>query len=91
MSFHLTTPLAEHVSWVPNKHYSAMFGLIKLTLDRALPSNLDKVIVLDTDITVATDIAQLWTHFAKFKPKQVKIMMILFVYMYDNDTFCVYV
>lgn len=73
VSFHLTAPLAERVSWVPNKHYSALFGLIKLTLDIALPTTLDRVIVLDTDITVATDIAELWSLFDKFGPKQVTV------------------
>ena len=45
---------------------------MKLTLNKALPVSLNKVIVLDTDITVATDIAQLWAAFSKLKSKQVK-------------------
>lgn len=49
---------------------------MKLTLNKALPSWLDKVLVLDTDITVATDIAELWNLFSKFSPKQVSIMEI---------------
>ncbi|NXJ75003.1 LARG2 glucuronyltransferase, partial [Trogon melanurus] len=59
------------VSWIPNKHYSGIYGLMKLTLTKALPSNLSKVIVLDTDITFATDIAELWAVFGKFSDKQV--------------------
>lgn len=39
---------------------------MKLTLTKALPSDLSKVIVLDTDITFATDIAELWAIFRKF-------------------------
>lgn len=39
---------------------------MKLTLTKALPFNLSKVIVLDTDITFATDIAELWAIFRKF-------------------------
>lgn len=39
---------------------------MKLTLTKALPSDLSKVIVLDTDITFATDIAELWGIFRKF-------------------------
>uniref|UniRef100_A0A6A7FS34 Glycosyltransferase-like protein LARGE1 n=2 Tax=Hirondellea gigas TaxID=1518452 RepID=A0A6A7FS34_9CRUS len=70
VSFYLTDPLANEVSWVPNKHYSALFGLIKLTLNKALPVTLDRVIMLDTDITVATDIAELWSIFDKFGTKQ---------------------
>ncbi|KFQ11205.1 Glycosyltransferase-like LARGE2, partial [Leptosomus discolor] len=64
--------LSQHeVSWIPNKHYSGIYGLMKLTLTKALPSNLSKVIVLDTDITFATDIAELWAVFGKFSDKQV--------------------
>lgn len=56
----------SEVSWIPNKHYSGIYGLMKLTLTKALPSDLTKVIVLDTDITFATDIAELWAIFRKF-------------------------
>lgn len=56
---------------VPNKHYSGVYGLLKLTLPRALPSSLEKVIVLDTDVTFATDISELWTFFGKMGPSQV--------------------
>lgn len=54
------------VSWIPNKHYSGIYGLMKLTLAKTLPSDLSKVIVLDTDITFATDVAELWGIFRKF-------------------------
>lgn len=40
---------------------------MKLVLTKTLPSDLQKVIVLDTDITFATDIAELWAVFHKFK------------------------
>lgn len=58
--------MQPEVSWIPNKHYSGIYGLMKLTLTKALPSNLSKVVVLDTDITFATDIAELWAVFGKF-------------------------
>ncbi|XP_032367716.1 xylosyl- and glucuronyltransferase LARGE2s, partial [Etheostoma spectabile] len=61
----------SEVSWIPNKHYSGIYGLMKLTLTKALPPDLSKVIVLDTDITFATDIAELWGIFRKFTDKQV--------------------
>ena len=70
VSLHNTDPLIRDISWVPNKHYSAIYGLLKLTLNKALPPMLDKVIVFDTDITVAADIAELWALFSKFGPKQ---------------------
>lgn len=57
----------SEVSWIPNKHYSGIYGLMKLVLTKTLPSDLQKVIVLDTDITFATDIAELWAVFHKFK------------------------
>lgn len=45
---------------------------MKLTLTKALPSDLSKVIVLDTDITFATDIAELWSIFRRFTGLQLK-------------------
>lgn len=66
VSFYDADELKSEVAWIPNKHYSGIYGLMKLTLTKALPSDLTKVIVLDTDITFATDIAELWTIFRKF-------------------------
>ncbi|MGH0141850.1 UNVERIFIED_CONTAM: hypothetical protein FKN15_014566 [Acipenser sinensis] len=66
VSFYDADKLKSEVAWIPNKHYSGIYGLMKLTLTKALPSDLTKVIVLDTDITFATDIAELWTIFRKF-------------------------
>ncbi|KAM9481796.1 xylosyl- and glucuronyltransferase LARGE2s isoform 1-T5 [Clarias gariepinus] len=71
VSFYDADELKPEVSWIPNKHYSGIYGLMKLTLTKALPSDLSKVIVLDTDITFATDIAELWAIFKKFTAKQV--------------------
>uniref|UniRef100_A0A4W4G989 LARGE xylosyl- and glucuronyltransferase 2 n=2 Tax=Electrophorus electricus TaxID=8005 RepID=A0A4W4G989_ELEEL len=71
ISFYDADELKSEVSWIPNKHYSGIYGLMKLTLTKALPSDLSKVIVLDTDITFATDIAELWAIFRKFTEKQV--------------------
>ncbi|XP_041131027.1 LARGE xylosyl- and glucuronyltransferase 2 [Polyodon spathula] len=70
VSFYDADKLKSEVAWIPNKHYSGIYGLMKLTLTKALPSDLTKVIVLDTDITFATDIAELWTIFRKFTDKQ---------------------
>uniref|UniRef100_A0A096MC88 LARGE xylosyl- and glucuronyltransferase 2 n=1 Tax=Poecilia formosa TaxID=48698 RepID=A0A096MC88_POEFO len=71
VSFYDAEELKSEVSWIPNKHYSGIYGLMKLTLTKALPPDLAKVIVLDTDITFATDIAELWGIFKKFTDKQV--------------------
>lgn len=70
VSFYLADELKPHVSWIPNKHYSGVYGLMKLILPYTLPKNLTKVIVLDTDITFATDVGELWKLFHKFKKKE---------------------
>lgn len=70
VSFYLTDNIQGEVSWIPNKHYSGIFGLMKLTLPKILPDTLHKVIVLDTDVTFATDITELWKIFWKFSGKQ---------------------
>lgn len=71
MSFYLADNVVPDVSWIPNKHYSGVYGLMKLTLPKILPPALRQVIVLDTDVTFATDIAQLWKLFSKLQEKQV--------------------
>uniref|UniRef100_A0A8C5WGS3 Xylosyl- and glucuronyltransferase LARGE2s n=1 Tax=Leptobrachium leishanense TaxID=445787 RepID=A0A8C5WGS3_9ANUR len=71
ISFYNASELKPEVSWIPNKHYSGIYGLMKLTLTKALPTDLSKVIVLDTDITFVTDIAELWAIFRKFTDQQV--------------------
>lgn len=58
--------LQPQVSWIPNKHYSGLYGLMKLVLPGILPPGLARVIVLDTDVTFASDIAELWALFAHF-------------------------
>ncbi|GLH01119.1 Glycosyltransferase-like protein LARGE1 [Gryllus bimaculatus] len=70
VSFYLADNVVPDVSWIPNKHYSGVYGLMKLTLPKVLPDTLQKAIVLDTDVTFATDIAELWKIFAKLGPKQ---------------------
>nr|XP_032805235.1 LARGE xylosyl- and glucuronyltransferase 1-like [Petromyzon marinus]XP_032805236.1 LARGE xylosyl- and glucuronyltransferase 1-like [Petromyzon marinus]XP_032805237.1 LARGE xylosyl- and glucuronyltransferase 1-like [Petromyzon marinus]XP_032805239.1 LARGE xylosyl- and glucuronyltransferase 1-like [Petromyzon marinus] len=71
IDFYGADELKSEVSWIPNKHYSGIYGLMKLVLTQALPPSLEKIIVLDTDITFATDIAELWAIFHKFKGQQV--------------------
>ncbi|XP_042202239.1 LARGE xylosyl- and glucuronyltransferase 2 isoform X2 [Callorhinchus milii] len=71
ISFYDADELKPIVAWIPNKHYSGIYGLMKLGLTNVLPANLSQVIVLDTDITFATDIAELWAIFRKFTDKQV--------------------
>ncbi|XP_004585648.2 xylosyl- and glucuronyltransferase LARGE2 isoform X1 [Ochotona princeps] len=71
VSFYAADLLKPQVAWIPNKHYSGVYGLMKLVLPAILPANLTRVIVLDTDVTFASDIAELWALFAEFSDKQV--------------------
>ncbi|XP_036747773.1 xylosyl- and glucuronyltransferase LARGE2 isoform X5 [Manis pentadactyla] len=71
VSFYDADELKTQISWIPNKHYSGLYGLMKLVLPGALPPDLARVIVLDTDVTFTSDIAELWALFANFSDKQV--------------------
>lgn len=57
------------MSWIPNSHYSGVYGLLKITLPEAI--NESKVIVLDTDVTILNDISILWDLFQSFNKDQV--------------------
>ena len=57
ISFYPISSVEDQVSWIPNKHYSGVYGLLKLTLPKILTST-PKVIVLDTDVILATDISK---------------------------------
>ncbi|XP_043233397.1 LARGE xylosyl- and glucuronyltransferase 1-like isoform X2 [Amphibalanus amphitrite] len=65
--YKIDAQVRSEVEWVPNKHYSGVYGLLKLLLTKILPDSLKKAIVLDTDITFATDIAELWRIFGHFR------------------------
>ena len=70
VSFYKTEEVVTDVAWIPNKHYSGVFGLLKLTLPKILPASLTDVIVLDTDLAFSTDIGKLWTVFRRFNKGQ---------------------
>lgn len=59
-------PPQPWISWIPNKHYSGLYGLMKLVLPSILPLSLARVVVLDTDVTFSSDIAELWALFVHF-------------------------
>ncbi|XP_017447207.1 xylosyl- and glucuronyltransferase LARGE2 isoform X5 [Rattus norvegicus] len=66
VSFYDAEELKPLVSWIPNKHYSGLYGLMKLVLPSVLPLSLARVIVLDTDVTFSSDIMELWALFGHF-------------------------
>ena len=67
VSFYEADDASRLVSWVPNFHYSGVYGLLKLALTDVLPPLIDTIIVLDTDITVCGDVADLWQFFAQLQ------------------------
>ena len=70
-SFYSADKLTSDVAWIPNKHYSGVYGLLKLTLPKVLPQSLNKVIVLDCDVTFSADIGDIWAVFSSFSADQV--------------------
>jgi glycosyltransferase-like protein LARGE len=74
-TFYSTEGLIKSIEWIPNAHYSGVFGLMKLLLPNVL-SSVDKVITLDTDITVAADIGELWKYFNEMKKSRKAIGLV---------------
>nr|XP_002128775.1 LARGE xylosyl- and glucuronyltransferase 2-like [Ciona intestinalis] len=66
VSFYQASDFIDEVSWIPNKHYSGVYGLMKLTILTVLPANVGKIIVLDTDLIFAHDVTEIWQYFDKF-------------------------
>ncbi|KAG7274204.1 hypothetical protein CRUP_008580 [Coryphaenoides rupestris] len=46
VDFYDADELKSEVSWIPNKHYSGIYGLMKLVLTKTLPSDLQRVLGL---------------------------------------------
>lgn len=72
MTFYDINEYIQDVRWVPNSHYSGIYGLIKLTFPKIIPIDVtDKIIILDTDLIFNGDIFELWRLFDDFKHNQV--------------------
>nr|CAB3251538.1 glycosyltransferase-like protein LARGE2 [Phallusia mammillata] len=70
VTFYLIDEHIQAVSWIPNKHYAGVYGLIKLLIPDILPKHLKEIIVLDTDIVFSSDIFQLWQYFKLFTKEE---------------------
>lgn len=68
VTFYGVEAWVPRVSWIPNKHYSGVYGLLKLILPDVMRE--DRVLVLDTDVTVLSDVYPLWKMFEKFSNGQ---------------------
>ncbi|KRY88723.1 Glycosyltransferase-like protein LARGE2 [Trichinella pseudospiralis] len=60
----------EDINWIPNGHYSGLFGLSKLILPKIISTSVTKVVVLDVDILFVSDIFELWNFLSKFNDSQ---------------------
>ncbi|KAF6033547.1 GYLTL1B [Bugula neritina] len=61
-SFYSTSTIQQDVSWIPNAHYSGVYGLMKL--------QMPYVLLLDTDVLFSADVAELWSMFDLFSADQ---------------------
>ena len=66
ISFYTVNKYLEKISWIQNNHYSGVYGLLKVVILDILPKQLNKVIVLDTDLVFNADITELWNLFKTF-------------------------
>lgn len=60
----------SEVRWIPNSHYSGVYALVKLLFPDILPENLDRIIVLDSDLTFLSDVAEIWRMFRNMTNEQ---------------------
>uniref|UniRef100_A0A095C6V6 Glycosyltransferase-like protein LARGE2 n=1 Tax=Schistosoma haematobium TaxID=6185 RepID=A0A095C6V6_SCHHA len=59
-----------NLQWISSKHPAGAKPFLKLMLTEILPTNINKVIVLDNDILLNIDIIELWNHFENFNQIQ---------------------
>lgn len=59
-TFYNATNYERQVSWVTSRHYSRLYGLLKLVFLTKLSEDLDEVILVDTDMLVIGNVRNLW-------------------------------
>ncbi|CAH8612510.1 unnamed protein product [Schistosoma haematobium] len=59
-----------NLRWIEFKHNSGAKRFLKLMISEILSFTINKVIILDIDILLNTDIIELWNHFDYFKETQ---------------------
>ena len=70
VSFYFVFDHVDKIAWIANRHYSGIYGLIKIIVPDILPNQIKKVIILDADVVLKSDIANLWNHFSLFSGKE---------------------
>ena len=70
-SFYDLNEYSNSLEWLYDVNYANGPGEVKLILNEILPPDLDKVVVLNNDIVLNSDIGELWRLFSQFKENQV--------------------
>ncbi|CAH8674520.1 unnamed protein product [Schistosoma rodhaini] len=60
----------DRLQWIVSKHPAGAKPFVKLLLPEILPPYVHKVIVLDLDMILNTNIVELWNHFERFQETQ---------------------
>lgn len=83
VTFYNINKWLNDVRWVSNGHYSGNYGLLKLVFNKVVPLTVTrKLIILDTDLIINSDIYMLWNHFDNFSYKQVSLRKVVFLSLF---------
>lgn len=78
VTFYDINETVDDVRWVPNSHYSGIYGLMKLQFPKIIPKDVtNRIIILDTDLIFTSDIYELWRFFDSFNYQQVPLIIII--------------
>ncbi|CAL8081868.1 unnamed protein product [Calicophoron daubneyi] len=57
-------------SWMPNVHSAGSTAMVKLLIPEILPPNVEKALLIDSDVLLNDNIIELWDHFDRFNQNQ---------------------
>uniref|UniRef100_A0A0N5AQ35 Glycosyltransferase-like protein LARGE1 n=1 Tax=Syphacia muris TaxID=451379 RepID=A0A0N5AQ35_9BILA len=61
VNFYNSSEVTSLIDWIPNHHYSGIYGLMKITFTELLPKTVDRLLVLDTDVMLVSNVEGLWS------------------------------
>lgn len=64
--FYRIDQFVADVAWVPTAHESGVLGMTKLLYAAILPTNVTRLLALDSDLIFTSDVAELWRLFDAF-------------------------
>ena len=74
-TYTINQTVIEQIGWVPNHHYGGLYALLKLTVLQVLPSWLERIAIIDTDLIFTRDIRELWLKFVEMDEQQCLAMV----------------